>query len=304
MSRLTTTSAATAGPFVPFSSLNPTIQMTALPDIVPGPLELDPVSERVRATWTAGDFGRIAKGCGRGAAEFIARLGLVPQELVLDVACGSGNPAIPAARTGASVTAIDIAPNLVSQARTRAAREGLTIRFDIGDAERMPYGSSQFQTTVTMFGAMFAARPERAASELLRVTRSGGRIAMANWTPSSFLGEMLRTTASYVAPSTGISSPLLWGTDDAVRAYLGAGVKSLTLTRRLITFEYPFGPEETVNHFRLWYGPTLRAFAALDELNRNALRRDLERLWTDHNRAKDGTTRVQSEYLEVIAVVN
>ncbi len=304
MSRLTLTSAATAGKFIPFSSLNPTIHMTALPDNTPDPFELDPVGERVRATWSSGDFGRIAKGCGRGSAEFIARLGLVPEELVLDVGCGSGNPAIPAARTGALVTAIDITPNLVSQARTRAAAEGLTIRFDIGDAERMPYTSGQFQTTVSMFGAMFAARPERAASELLRVTRSGGRIAMANWTPSGFIGEMLRTTASYVAPSTGISSPLLWGTDDAVRTRLGSGVKSLTLTRRLITFEYPFGPEETVNHFRLWYGPMLRAFAALDELNRKALRRDLERLWTDHNRATDGTTRVQSEYLEVLAVVN
>ena len=127
---------------------------------------------------------------------------------------------------------------------------------------------------------------------------------MANWTPSGFIGEMLRTTTKYVAPPTGISSPLLWGTEDAVRARLGSGVKSLTLTRRLITFEYPFGPEETVNHFRLWYGPTLRSFAVLDEPNRGALRRDLERLWTDHNRATDGTTRVQSEYLEVLAVVN
>ncbi len=295
---------ANAGPFVPFASLTPTIHMTALPDTPSDPLTLDPIGERVRATWTSGDFGRIAKGYTRGSGEFVARLGFDPLEPVLDVACGTGNLAIPAARTGASVTGIDIAPNLVSQAQTRATAEGLSIRFDVGDAEQLPYANGEFQTVVTMFGAMFAARPDRAAAELLRVTRSGGRIAMANWTPSSFIGEMVRTTTAYVAPPTGISSPLLWGTDDAVRARLEAGLKSLTLTRRLITFEYPFGPEETVNLFRLWYGPTLRAFAALDELNRNALRRDLEGLWREHNRATDGTTRVQSEYLEVLAVVN
>jgi SAM-dependent methyltransferase len=278
--------------------------MTALPDTLRGPLELDPIGERERATWTSGDFGRIAKGYSLGSAEFIARLRLDPLEPVLDVACGTGNLAIPAARAGASVTGIDIAPNLVSQAQTRALAEGLSIRFDVGDTEQLPYANGEFTTVVTMFGAMFAARPERAAAEMLRVTRSGGRIAMANWTPSGFIGEMLRMTTKYVAPPTGISSPLLWGTEDAVRARLGSGVKSLTLTRRLITFEYPFGPEETVNHFRLWYGPTLRSFAVLDEPNRGALRRDLERLWTDHNRATDGTTRVQSEYLEVLAVVN
>jgi len=304
MPHLTIPTPTPAGRFLPFSSLTPTIYMTALPDTLRGPLELDPIGERVRATWTSGDFGRIAKGYSLGSGEFIARLGLYPNEPVLDLACGSGNLAIPAARAGASVTGIDIAPNLVSQAQTRALAEGLSIRFDVGDAEQLPYANGEFTTVVTMFGAMFAARPERAAAEMLRVTRSGGRIAMANWTPSGFIGEMLRMTTKYVAPPTGISSPLLWGTEDAVRARLGSGVKSLTLTRRLITFEYPFGPEETVNQFRLWYGPTLRSFAVLDEPNRGALRRDLERLWTDHNRATDGTTRVQAEYLEILAVVN
>jgi SAM-dependent methyltransferase len=304
MQHLTIPTAANAGRFLPFSSLTPTIYMTALPDMLRATPELDAIGERVRATWTSGDFGRIAKGYSRGSGEFIARLGLSPLEPVLDLACGTGNLAIPAARTGASVTGIDIAPNLVSQAQSRALAEGLSIRLDVGDAEQLPYASGEFQTVVTMFGAMFAARPERAAAEMLRVTRSGGRIAMANWTPSGFVGEMFRVTTAYLAPPAGIPSPLLWGTEDAVGSRLGSGARSLTLTRRLITFEYPFGPEETVNQFRLWYGPTLRAFAALDEPNRSALRRDLERLWTDHNRATDGTTRVQSEYLEVVAVVN
>ena len=286
------------------TSTSPTIYMTTE---LHATVELggtpDPLTDRVRATWTAGDFGRIAKGYSLGAAEFIARLELEPDERVLDVACGTGNLALPAARIGASVAGIDIVPNLIAQARARAAAERLAIIFEVGDAERLPYANGTFDSVVTMFGAMFAARPERAATELVRVTRKGGRIAMANWTPTGFIGEMLKTTVNYVPPPAGIPSPLLWGTEDAVRARLGSASASLTFSRRLITFEYPFAPEQVVSEFRLWYGPTLRAFGALAEDARHDLRRDLETLWTEHNRASDGTTRVQSEYLEVIAVV-
>lgn len=264
--------------------------------------EPDLLTERVRVTWTSGDFGRIAKGYERGAAEFITRLGLEPGELVLDVACGTGNLSLPAARTGAAVTGIDIAPNLILQAEANAAAERLPITFEVGDAERLPYASGSFDTVVTMFGAMFAARPERAAAELLRVTRPGGRIAMASWTPTGFIGEMLKTTVRYSPPPAGIPSPLLWGSEEQVRARIG-GASSLTFTKRNIIFEYPFDPAEVVHLFRLWYGPTLRAFASVDESKRDDLKRDLEKLWSDHNRATDGTTRVQSEYLEVIAVV-
>ena len=284
--------------------MTPTVFLTTLNDLAKdAEVVNDRLTERVRATWTAGDFGRIAKGYKRGAAEFIGRLGFSRGERVLDVACGTGNLSLPAARIGAAVTGVDIAPNLIAQAEARAAAEGLAVTFEVGDAERLPYDDGSFQTVVTMFGAMFAARPEAAADELLRVTRPGGRIAMANWTPTGFIGEMLRTTVRYVPPPADVPSPLLWGTEAAVRSRLEHGVESLTLTRRLIAFEYPFGPAEVATYFRLWYGPTLRAFAALDEADRNGLRRDLEALWTDHNRATDGTTRVQSEYLEVRAVV-
>jgi len=265
--------------------------------------EPDPVTERVRATWTAGDFGRIAAGYERGAAEFIARLGLDTGERVLDVACGTGNLAIPAARTGASVTGIDIAPNLISQARARATTERQSITFDVGDAECMPYAIRSFDTLVTMFGAMFAARQERAASELLRVTRHGGRIAMANWTPTGFIGEVFKATTRYVPPAAGSSSPLLWGTEEHVRSLLGEACVSLTCKLRLMTFEYPFGPVDVVSLFRKWYGPTVRAFAALSPAAQEELHRDLVALWFAHNRATDGTTRVESEYLEVVGIV-
>ena len=280
--------------------MTPSIYLNTAIDVLP---DADPISERVRLTWTAGDFGRIARGYGRGAAEFMGRLGFARSERVLDVACGTGNLAMPAARIGAAVTGVDIAANLIAQARSRAAAERLLVRFDVGDAEQLRYEDASFDTVVTMFGVMFAARPDRAASELLRVTRPGGRIALASWTPGSFIGEVFRTTASYVAPPPNVPSPLLWGSEEVVRARLGAAVESIRFTRRLIALEYPMSPAEVVSYFRLWYGPTLRAFAALDDVSRQALRRDLEKLWTDANRAKDGTTRVQSEYLEVVAVM-
>ena len=202
-------------------------------------LELDPLTERVRATWTSGDFGRIARGYERGAAEFIGRLKLVPGEPVLDVACGTGNLALPAARAGALVTGVDIAPNLIAQAQANAAREGLPADFEVGDAEGLRYADGAFRTVVTMFGAMFAPRAERAAVELLRVTRPRGRIAMANWAPGGFIGEMLKATVRFVPLPSGVASPLLWGTEDAVRERLGGGCTSLTLTRRLISAGVP-----------------------------------------------------------------
>ena len=289
--------------FSAFPSLTPTILMLKQQRPTAATTELDPLTARVRTTWTSGDFGRIARGYELGAAQFITRLGLSAGERVLDVATGTGNLAIPAARAGAAVTGVDIAPNLVTQAKARAAAEGLAIRFDVGDAEDLCYDDGEFDTAVSMFGAMFAARPERAASELLRVVRPGGRIAMANWTPSSFIGEMLRTTARYAPPPAGLPSPLLWGTEQVVRERLGQGLSALSLTRRIMTFEYALDPAGVVGEFIQWYGPTLRVFASLDEAARGALRAELEALWSDHNRATDGTTRVQSEYLEVVGVV-
>jgi len=266
-------------------------------------LAADPLTERIRATWTAGDFGRIAKGYERGAGEFIARLGIDVGERVLDAATGTGNLAIPAARCGAFVTGVDIAPNLIEQANVNAEQEGLEITFDVGDVEQLSYADGSFETVVTMFGAMFAARPDRSAAELIRVTQPGGRIAMANWTPTGFIGQMFRAVARHVPPPSGIPSPILWGSEIELNSRLRAGIKSLTLTPRVITFEYPFSAADTVDLFLRYYGPTVRAHASLDESGQRAFRQDLEKLWTENNRATDGTTRVESEYLEVLAVV-
>jgi SAM-dependent methyltransferase len=265
------------------------------------PRQAEALRARVRATWTAGDFGRIAVGFETGAAEFIERLALTPGERVLDVACGTGNLALPAARAGARVSAIDIAPELVAQLAGRAGAEGLAVDAREGDAEALPYADASFDTVVTMFGAMFAAHPVAAAGEMLRVTRPGGRIAMANWAPEGFIGQMLKVTVGYVPPPPGMPSTLLWGDPRIVQDRLGAGVSQFRFKRRFMVLAYPFGPEQTVELFRGWYGPTVRAFAALDDERQRALFTDLVGLWTDNNLAGPNATRVESEYLEVVA---
>jgi len=260
----------------------------------------DPLVTRNRAVWTAGDFDRIATGYREGAEAFINRLGIKRDEAVLDVACGTGNLTLPAARCGARVTGLDIAANLLVTARQRAASEGLAIQFDEGNAEELPYADGSFETVVTMFGAMFAPRPERVASELLRVVRRGGRIAMANWTPGSFIGTMLRAHTALVPPPSGVPSTLLWGDEAMVRERL-AGASRVILTRRMIGFDYPVPPADVVQLFRDWYGPTIRTFEALDQRRQGELFQELVTLWSGHNLATDGTTRVEAEYLEVIA---
>jgi SAM-dependent methyltransferase len=220
---------------------------------------------------------------------------------VLDVACGTGNLALPAARLGANVTGVDIAPNRVEQARANAEREGLKAQFDEGDAEALPYADASFDAVITMFGAMFAPRPDLVAAELKRVAKPGGLIAMANWTPAGFIGQMFKTTAAYVPPPPGMTSPVLWGKEDVVRERFGDGVSKIETRPVTLTFAFPFSPAEVVEHFRVYYGPANKAFAALDETKQAAIRKELEDLWTKNNTAKNGTTSVEAEYLEVIA---
>jgi len=263
--------------------------------------EMDALKAKLRATWISGDFGEIARFYTTEAENFVNRLGLKPGSKVLDVACGTGNLSLPAARLGADVTGVDIAPNLVEQARANAEREGLKAQFDEGDAEALPYADASFDAVITMFGAMFAPRPDLVAAELKRVTKPGGLIAMANWTPAGFIGQMFKTTAAYVPPPPGMTSPVLWGKEDVVRERFGDGVSQIETKPVILTFAFPFSPAEVVEHFRVYYGPANKAFAALDENKQAAIRKELEDLWTKNNTAKDGTTSVEAEYLEVRA---
>src|SRR5688500_15718060 len=212
--------------------------------------EMESLKNKLRATWIAGDFGEIAKSIETGAEEFVERLDLKPGMQVLDVACGTGNLAIPAAKAGAEVTGVDIAPNLIEQAIARAEAGVVSAKFDVGDAEDLPYEDGSFDIVMTMFGAMFAPRPDVTAAELKRVCKPGGLIAMANWTPEAFTGQMFKTGAKHVPPPPGMPSPLMWGTEEAVRERFADGVSDLQMTRRKITFTYPFGPADVVEHFR------------------------------------------------------
>jgi SAM-dependent methyltransferase len=262
---------------------------------------LEAFKARAKATWIAGDYALVARLTEQAAEEFVAHLHVRPGMKVLDVACGSGNVAIPAARAGAIVTGVDIAPNLLDRARARAAGEKLDIRFEEGDAEDLPFAAGAFDVIVSMFGAMFAPRPEIVSSELTRVCRLGGQIALASWTPSGFAGELFKVTGRHVAPPTGVPSPLLWGDETAVRARLGDRVAGLTMERMLASLEFPLSVPETVEFYRLHFGPTLKAFAGLPQTGQAALRRELEDLFIRHNKDGKGTTCVAAEYLAVTA---
>ncbi len=166
----------------------------------------------------------------------------------------------------------------------------------------MPYPDGSFDAVVTMFGAMFAPRPDATAAELVRVCRSGGYIAMANWTPDGFIGQMFKIIAKHVPPAPGAQSPIQWGNAAMVQERLGDQIADLRCTERTITFNFPFSAMATVEYFRTYYGPTLRAFATLSADAQKALRSDLEQLWTQHNRSHNGVTQVNSTYLEVVAI--
>jgi SAM-dependent methyltransferase len=263
--------------------------------------EMDSLKIRLKAMWMSGNYAAVAKIISPAAEEFIERLSLKPGTRVLDVACGSGNLAIPAARAGAVVTGVDIAANLLEQARVLAASENLNIQFEEGDAENLPYDDASFDSVVTMFGAMFAPRPELVAKELVRVCRPGGRIAMANWTPEGFVGQMFKITGKHVPPPPNMPSPVKWGDEATVRERLKDGIAALKFNRRMCEFRFPVPPSDVVEFFRSYYGPTQRAFDALDTNGQAALRSDLEKLWAEHNQATDNTTHAEGEYLEVLA---
>lgn len=265
-------------------------------------MDIAALKARMRETWSAGDFGVIARYTFRCGENFVGGLKLAPGMRVLDVACGTGNSAIPAARAGASVTGVDIAANLLEQARMRAAREGLKVEFQEGDAEQLAFSEGAFDAVITMFGAMFAPRPERVAAELLRVCRPGGIIAMANWTPASHPAKMFAATARHAPPPPGVPPPVLWGDEDTVRQRFGAGVTAIRCKRQSCLFDFPFPPAEVVQLFRQYFGPTQAAFSRLDPSGQAALAADLEQVFAEENQRQNGTTRVSGEYLEVIAV--
>jgi SAM-dependent methyltransferase len=261
------------------------------------------IKASMRSTWMAGDFGVVARTISSGGEGFIDRLQIQAGDRVLDVATGTGNLAIPAAHAAAIVTGVDIAPNLLVQARERAAAEGLSIQFDEGDAEALPYAEASFDIVTSMFGAMFAPRPELVAAELARVLKPGGRLAMANWNSASFTGRMFAVATAHVPPPPGISPPVLWGDDATVRGRLVPFFTEIETEIVPMLFDLPVSPAGAVEFFRRYFGPMQVAFSRLDEPGQAALQADLLNLWSTANTSADPTTRtlVPNEYLLVTA---
>jgi ubiquinone/menaquinone biosynthesis C-methylase UbiE len=261
--------------------------------------EFDQLKARLKATWMTGDYDLFSRFMEKDAEQFVTRLNIKPGTKLLDVGCGAGQLALIAARAGAKVWGCDIATNWIEDARTRATAEGLQIVFEEADAESLPYEDGQFDVVASLIGAMFAPRPDLVAAELTRVCRPGGMIAMANWTPEGFVGQMFKTISKHIAPS-GMPAPALWGDEATVRNRLRDGIADLSCTRRVYHFDYPFSPEGVVEFFRTNYGPMSRAFTSLDATGQEKLRNDLVALWSAHDYG-NGNTKVDAEYLEVIA---
>ena len=259
------------------------------------------IKERQQKTWTSGNYAMVGNLLVTIGERLCEAVDLRAGDKVLDVATGSGNAALSAARCFCEVTAIDYVPELIEQAKSRAAAERLEVSFEVGDAEDLPYPDASFDVVLSTLGVMFAPNQEKAASEMLRVCRPGGKIGLANWTPEGFIGNMFRTMGKHVPPPPGIKPPPLWGTEERVRELFGEGVSSLEAMRKSYAWRYP-SAESFVEYFRDYYGPTLKAFESLDEGGREALARDLEALLAQWNTSGDETLVVPSEYLEVVAL--
>ncbi|MDT7044039.1 class I SAM-dependent methyltransferase [Candidatus Nitronereus thalassa] len=263
---------------------------------------IEAVKSKMKSTWESGDYGAFAKYMEPGAIEILASWNIAPGEKMLDVGCGAGQTAIPAAKNGVHVVGVDIASNLIEQAKNRAQAEGVDAKFEEGDAEQLNFPDASFDVVISLIGAMFAPQPEKVASELLRVCRPGGRIIMGNWTPQGLPGQMFKTIGKYIPPPPGVQPPPLWGDEETVRQRLGEGTSSLKLTRRLYpSWHYPFPPEKVVDFFGQFFGPIHRAFNTLDEKSKTAIRQDIENLFSQFNLATDGTTLLKAEFLEVEA---
>ena len=258
------------------------------------------LTRRQQAVWSAGDFARVASTNIYAGEVLCESIDLHPGERVLDVAAGTGNTAIAAARRWCVVTAADFVPALLEEAVRRADSEQLSLQTVVADAQDLPFEEASFDVVLSTFGVMFAPNQQRAAKELLRVCRPGGRIGLASWTAEGMIGQQMQIRAGHGAPPAGLRSPLVWGTEQGVRELLGEGVSSLHATIREVAFRYP-SPEHMFEFNRTHFGPTKVAFESLDETGQAALREEFLAVLRTYNRADDGTLVAPARYLEVVA---
>jgi SAM-dependent methyltransferase len=264
--------------------------------------DLSLVKARQQQTWAAGDYTVIA-----GRIVLVSELLAEAADLhagwrVLDVACGNGNATLAASRAGTTAVGIDYVPELIESARDRALAEGLDAQFHVGDAEALPFGDGEFDAVLSVFGSMFTPDHHRTAAEMLRVTRPGGRIALASWTPDGFVGRMFRIVSTYLTPPPGVPSPLLWGTEEHLASLFGSGVEVSNSQQRTFTFRFA-SAEAYVAAFRRWYGPTLKAFDALGVADKRRLAADLAALAREFDVHHTGDVAIASTYLETVLTV-
>jgi ubiquinone/menaquinone biosynthesis C-methylase UbiE len=261
------------------------------------------VTQVQRQTWSAGDFSVVALSIVPAAEALVAVADPHAGARVLDVACGSGNVALAAARRYCDVTGVDYVPELLERGRQRAAAEGTPVKFIEGDAQALPFESNTFDFVLSTFGVMFAPDQQKAARELLRVSRRGAKIAMANWPPDSWVGDFFRTMSRYSPPPAGLKPPMRWGTEQGIQELFGSDAKLTSFTRRTVT-QYYRSVDHAVDVFRTYFGPTVRTFAKLDSAGQAELAHELVTEYSKANAATDGTMVLPLEYAEVVLTVN
>ena len=265
----------------------------------PATPDLAALKTRQQAAWSSGNYAVVGTTLQIVGEELCETLDLRAGSKVLDVAAGNGMASLAAARRWCRVTSSDYVPALLEAGQARALAEGLSIEFMEADAENLPFASAAFDTVVSTFGVMFTPNQDQAASELLRVCKSGGKIGLANWTPEGFIGQVFKTLGKYLPPPPGARSPALWGTRARLEEMFGSDASSIKAEPRLFNFRYR-SPEHFLDVFKTFYGPVLKAFAALDAGAQENLRTDLHALIVRMNRSGDATMIVPSEYLEVV----
>ncbi len=260
--------------------------------------DLAALKSRQQMAWASGDYSVIGARLQIVGESLCEALDLRSGEKVLDIAAGNGNATLAAARRWADVTSTDYVPELLERGRERAMANGLAVDFQQADAEALPFRDGSFDVVVSTFGVMFTPDQDKAAKEMLRVCRPGGRIGMANWTPESFIGQVFKTIGQHIPPMPGVRSPALWGTRSRLEEMFG-GHGSVEATSRIYNFRYR-SPAHWLEVFRTWYGPVHKAFEALPQPGKAALEEDFLALIARFNRAKDGTMVVPAEYMEVV----
>jgi ubiquinone/menaquinone biosynthesis C-methylase UbiE len=276
------------------------LEETTVTDVITAP-DLAAIKQRQQTTWSSGDYHMIGTQILIVSELLIEALDVHSTERVLDVATGSGNAALAAARRGCTVVGLDYVPALLDRARRRAEAEGLEVEFVEGDAEALPFDDGSFDVVSSVFGAMFAPNQEQTANELARVCRPGGRIGIVAHTPEGFIGQLFKTNAKHVPPPAGLRSPVQWGTEERLRELFRDDIAEIRAEKRQYVFRYR-SPEAYLDYWRRYYGPTMKSFEAVGEAGRAALQSDLLDLIARFNRADDGTMVVPSEYLEVVIV--